>query len=153
MSSFLSIEFEKLKADLIKAYDQKGMRASGDFADSLEVVQPSENIIQLWGNDYAQQLETGRQSGKAPPRDAIEKWIEDKGIANNLNNDITKSQLSFLIARKIARQGWKREGYGGVELISEVVTDERIDKIIKEVGVNKTVEYTTEIIKLIKELA
>ncbi len=148
----LSKEFESLKEDLIKAYDQKGMRASGDFADSLEVVASGFNV-KLWGNDYAQQLETGRQSGKRPPIDAIKQWIDDKGIANRLNGEITRNQLAFLIARKIGREGWKRKDYGGVELISDVVTDERIQKIIDEVGEAQVVVYTTEIITLIKEMA
>jgi len=39
-----------------------------------------------------------------------------------------------LIARKIAREGWKREKFGGVQLISQVVTAERIQKIIDRVG-------------------
>ena len=148
----LSIEFNKLKEDLIKAYDGKGMRASGDFANSLEVVATGFNV-KLLGNDYAQQLETGRQSGRFPPIDAIKQWIDDKGISNRLNGEITRNQLAFLIARKIAREGWKRQGYGGVELISDVVTDERIQSIIDEVGEAQVITYTTEIIQLIKEMA
>jgi len=152
--SKLSEQFELLKKDLITAYDQKGMRASGDFANSLEVVMKDNGTTaQLWGNDYAQQLETGRKAGKFPPISVIEKWIDDKNIASRLNGEITKKQLAFLIARKIAREGWKREGYGGVELISEVVTDERIQKIIDEVGIEQAFIYQTKIIKLIKELA
>lgn len=148
----LSKEFESLKSDLIQAYDRKGMRASGNFADSLEVVTTDTNAI-LYGADYSQQLETGRSAGKFPPKADILKWIDDKNISARLNGEITKSQLAFLIARKIARQGWNREGYGGVELISEVVTDERIQKIIDEVGEYYAVTISTDIIKLIKELA
>ena len=159
MNNILSNEFESLKADLIKAYDAKGMRASGNFANELEVIQPTTTRVQLWGADYAQQLETGRDrnngnSGKKweNPIEDIKQWIQDKGIANRLNGEITVSQLAFLIARKIARQGWKREGYGGVELISEVVTDKRMQKIIDEVGLQKVSQVQTEIIKLIKTL-
>lgn len=152
--SKLSEQFELLKKDLIEAYDLKGMRASGDFANSLEVVMlDNGKKAQLWGNSYAQQLETGRQAGKFPPISMIEKWIDDKNISARLNGEITKSQLAFLIARKIAREGWKREGFGGVELISEVVTDERIQKIIDEVGIEQAFIYQTKIISLIKELA
>lgn len=152
MNNILLTEFESLKADLIKAYDAKGMRASGNFANELEVIQPTTTRIQLWGADYAQQLETGRQAGKFPPINAIKQWIEDKNIASRLNGEITVSQLAFLIARKIAREGWKRQGFGGVELISEIVTDQRMQKIIDEVGLEKVSEVKSEIIKLIKEL-
>lgn len=150
----LSEQFELLKKDLITAYDRKGMRASGDFANSLEVVIKDNGLTaQLWGNSYAQQLETGRQAGRFPPVSAIEKWIDDKNISARLNGEITKNQLAFLIARKIAREGWNRSGFGGVELISEVVTDERIQKIIDEVGIEQAFIYTSKIQTLIKELA
>ena len=151
-SVVLSKEFELLKNDLIKAYDAKGMRASGKFAESLEV-KVQGLTAQLWGEDYAQQLETGRKSGKFPPINAIEQWIKDKGIANRIEGQISISSLAFLIARKIAQSGWKREEYGGVELISSVVTDERIQKIIDEVGAEQAMIYTTEIITMVNELA
>jgi hypothetical protein len=150
--SKLSEQFELLKDDLIKAYDAKGMRASGKFAESLEV-KVNGLTAQLWGESYAQQLETGRRSGAFPPISAIEQWIKDKGIANRIQGEISISSLAFLIARKIAQRGWKREEYGGVELISEVVTDVRIQKIIDEVGVEQAMIYSTEIINLTKELA
>jgi hypothetical protein len=151
-SNILSKEFELLKKDLIIAYDAKGMRASGKFADTLEV-KVNGLTAQLWGEDYSQQLETGRKSGRFPPINAIEQWIKDKGIANKIQGEISISSLAFLIARKIARNGWKREEHGGVQLISEVVTDARIQKIINEVGVEQAMIYSTEIIKLTKELA
>jgi hypothetical protein len=151
-SQVLSKEFELLKDDLIKAYDAKGMRASGKFAESLEV-KVNGLTAQLWGESYAQQLETGRRAGKFPNISAIEQWIKDKGIANRIQGEISITSLAFLIARKIAQRGWKREEYGGVELISEVVTDVRIQKIIDEVGVEQAMIYSTEIINLTKELA
>ncbi|WP_396195922.1 hypothetical protein [Flavobacterium sp.] len=151
-SKILSKEFELLKDDLIKAYDAKGMRASGKFADSLEV-RVNGLTAQLWGESYAQKLETGRRPGAFQPISAIEQWIKDKGIANRIQGEISISSLAFLIARKIEQRGWKREEYGGVELISEVVTDVRIQKIIDEVGVEQAMIYSTEIINLTKELA
>ena len=151
-SQVLSKEFELLKDDLIKAYDAKGMRASGKFAETLEV-KVNGLTAQLWGESYAQQLETGRRAGKFPNISAIEQWIKDKGIANRIQGEISIRSLAFLIARKIAQRGWKREEYGGVELISEVVTDVRIQKIIDEVGVEQAMIYSTEIINLTKELA
>lgn len=147
-SAVLSKEFEALKADLIKAYDAKGMRASGKFAETLEV-KVDGLTAQLWGESYAQQLETGRRAGAFPPIDAIKQWIVDKGIASRIQGQISISSLAFLIARKIAQKGWKREQHGGVELISGVVTDARIQKIINEVGAEQAMIYSTEIIKLV----
>lgn len=149
-------EFEQLKADLIQAYDNKGMRASGRWADALEVVQ-SENKVTLFGLDYSRQLEEGRKpttnSGNGALYDAILQWIDDKNISAKLNNEITKTQLAFLITRKIHREGWDRKGFGGVELISEVVTEERINSIIEKYGQEQTLIFTSDILNTLKELA
>lgn len=149
MNNILTTEFESIKFDLIKKYDEKGMRASGKFADSLEVVMVNESRVQLWGNDYAQQLETGRRAGKFPPLAPIKQWIEDKGIAQRIQGNISVGSLAFLIARKIARQGWDRQEYGGVELISEVITEKRIQKIINQVGASEAIKFSIEITQLI----
>lgn len=153
-SAILSKEFEALKADLIKSYDAKGMRASGKFADSLEV-RVDGFKAQLWGESYAQQLETGRRpdGGVSGPawtnaKEDIIQWIKDKGIANRIEGQISISSLAFLILRKIRKEGWKREKHGGVQLISDVITEQRIQKIIDEVGAEQALKYTTEIITL-----
>jgi len=147
----LSTEFEKLKKDLIEAHDRKGMRASGKWANSLEVITGTDTV-KLIGEEYSQQLESGRAPGRYPPIVAIKQWILDKGIFNQVLQNIKLSSLAFLIAKKIAEEGWKRQGKGGVELISEIVTEERIQLIIDEVGNVKILEITTEITDLIENL-
>jgi hypothetical protein len=149
-------EFDALRIDLIKEYDAKGMRASGKWADSLEVQSNPLSVV-LMGLDYSQQLETGRRANNGSSgenwSDAladIEQWINDKGIARF--EGMSKDSMIFLIVRKIMREGWKREGFGGVELISDVVTDERIQSIIEKVGDVVVLEYTTDIIKMVKEI-
>ena len=137
-------EFELIKNDLILLYEAKGMRASGAFADSLEVVS-KQNVIQLYGLDYAEQLQFGREAGSYPNIEAIKKWIIDKGVFAEALQKMKISSLAFLIARKIALFGWKRERYGGVDLISEVITAERINDIINKIGVSETVKLTSEI--------
>lgn len=143
-------EFGLLKSELITRYEEKGMRASGNWAEQLEEVYSfsSENLnAKILGEDYSEQLEKGRLAGKQPPIQAIEQWILDKGIMANIEGNITISSLAFLIARKIGREGWKREEYGGVELISEIVTPERIQRIIDRVGDSFIAEFTAELIE------
>lgn len=147
----LSAEFEAIKKDLIALYDAKGMRSSGKWAESLEVV-AVENQAILYGEEYSQQLETGRKAGRFPPLNDIKKWILEKGVFTTALQTIKLSSLAFLIARKIANEGWKREKYGGVELISSVITAERMQKVIDEVGNVTLVQISTEIITLINEL-
>ena len=74
------------------------------------------------------------------------------GIFASALQTITLSSLAFLIARKIANEGWKRERFGGVELISTVVTPERIQMIIDEVGAVETMKLVTEIKGMFNEL-
>lgn len=151
-SDILSKEFEAIKKDIITLYDAKKMRASGDFANSLEVI-TKDNSVQLIGNDYAVQLEAGRKAGKFPPIKMIEQWIIDKGVFASVLNEIKLSSLAFLIARKIAKNGWGREDKGGVELISSVITEERIQSIIDKVGAVETIRFSNEIIAMLKNVA
>jgi hypothetical protein len=151
VAKILKNELELLKTELIKEYDSLGMRSSGKWADALEV-QTTETSGKVLGLNYSEQLEFGRRAGKFPPRQAIEQWIRDKGLASRIEGQISVSTLAFLIARKIAREGWKREQFGGVELISKVVTAERIQKILDKVGFEYRLEFQSSIIKELKQL-
>jgi hypothetical protein len=144
-TNILKEEFDLIKADLIKAYDAKGMRASGNWANSLEVNVKGLSAT-LVGEKYSEQLEFGRKAGKQPPSKAIEQWIRDKGLSSRIEGNISISSLAYLIARKIAREGWRRDGYGGVDLISQVVTPQRMQSIIDRV----TTEYIPVFEKEIK---
>lgn len=156
--TIISKGLKSLLDDLVKAYDTKGMRASGNFEKELEVKATETNGV-LYGANYTQQLETGQEAGGVNGQSFselssdIDKWVDDKQISSRINGEITKNQLVFLITRKIWREGWNRKGYGGIDLISEVVTDERLQSIIDEVGDYYMVTVSTEIVKLIKELA
>jgi hypothetical protein len=146
IAEVLQAELDKLKEELISEYDSLGMRASGQWADSLEV-QTSEMRGTLLGLDYTRQLQFGRDAGRFPPINLIEKWIEDKGINYT---GITLSSLAFLIARKISREGWDRNGFGGVDLIGRIVTPERIQRIIDKVGEVYLSGFVNEVITQLK---
>ncbi len=133
VEEILKQEFKLLREELVKQYDIQGMRASGNWANSIEE-QYTPLTAKLIGENYSEQLEYGRKAGKQPPSQAIEQWIRDKGLMNRIVGKISISSLAYLIARKIAREGWKREKFGGVELISKVVTPERMQKMIDRVG-------------------
>ena len=149
VTDILKSEFNILKTDLIVQYDAQGMRASGRWGESLEVVASGLNV-KLLGLKYSEQLETGRRAGKQPPSQVIEQWIRDKGIDSKLTGKMTISTLAFLIARKIGREGWDRKNFGGVELISKVVTAERIQDILDKVGTVVLSEFQSEISNLFK---
>ncbi len=155
IEQILSNEFELLKKDLILLYDKKGMRTSGNWANALKVTVKSDIgriTATLTGLEYSFQLESGRKAGKFPPLEDIRKWIIEKGVFAEALRSISISSLAFLIGRKIANEGWRRERFGGVSLISEVVTDERLQKIIDEVGTSEAVRASNEILRIINEL-
>lgn len=146
----LEEELELLKKELIEAHDEKGMRASGNWADSLEVsVIP--NSGKIIGEKYTEQLEYGRRAGGFPPIDQIEQWVVDKGI-KAIDENITNRTLAFLIARKIAREGWDRKEYGGVELVTDVITPQRIQKILNRIVEGSIFNVASDITRLITNL-
>lgn len=152
----LADEFEKLKGLLIDRYDAKKMRASGQWAKELEEKTKGLNAS-IWGLPYSEQLEDGRtptssspKSGPVTLREAIEDWIEDKNITPK--DDISTSSLAFLIARKIHREGWNREKYNGLNLISEVITPAWIQSVIDKVSEFQIAEFSSQVINIYKQL-
>ena len=127
---------------MIRSYNAKGMKASGQFKESLEINVTKGNA-KIIGAEYAVQLDEGRKptskgsGGGVKLIDHIKQWIKDKGIVSNIKNDNDNSTLAFLITRKIHRDGWNRSKHGGVGLISEVITAARIQSIINKIGAAK----------------
>lgn len=155
-AEILEFEFNKLVNELKEGIEAKGMTASGDSARSLEVV-INDDSAKILGNSNFEQLEYGRNPTRKNGTDTenlvekIKKWIENKGIVSNSEKEISVSSLAFLIARKIHREGWDRKGYGGVELVSEIITAERMQDIINKVGVELTATFVQRLQKEIKD--
>lgn len=150
-SKILQSEFDQLRTDLITAYDAKGMRASGRFAESLDVI-IGDTFAELYGDEYAEQLEYGRRPGVQPPIQDIERWILEKGVFSSILQEIKLSSLAFIIARKIGQQGWNRSNFGGVGLISEVINPERLQIIAEKFGDQELISFSSDIINIFNEL-
>tara|TARA_R110002049_G_scaffold309180_1_gene518138 strand:- start:26746 stop:27207 length:462 start_codon:yes stop_codon:yes gene_type:complete len=127
--SIVLLEFEKMKQDLISKHIELGMKASGKWIDSLEVTE-EEMKVKLLGENYTDQLVYGRKNGTMPPVSAIEEWIRNKGITTN----IPIRSLAWAIAINIKKNGTKYYQQGGTDLVSSVITPQRINKIINLVG-------------------
>jgi hypothetical protein len=123
-------QFLMLREELVDKHIELGMESSGKWIRSLEVTK-SEMSTRLLGEKYTEQLVFGRKPGTMPPVAAIKQWIEDKGITSNL----TTTSLAWAIAMKIKRDGTKYYQKGGTDLISSVITTQRIQKIINTAGV------------------
>lgn len=99
------------------------MNASGKMAESLAYRVDNSGLVIYSSEKFFTVLETGRKPGKRPPLSVIEKWIQDKPIAS----DINPRSLAFLIARKIGEEGsllYRRGGKSGV--ISDYINEEYI---------------------------
>lgn len=91
--------------------ENNGSNASHNLSNSIEkIVEIGEDhySVKISLEDYWQFLEHGRGPGKFPPPPAIQNWIEVKPVTPTPGVDgktPTVQQLSFLIGRKIAREG------------------------------------------------
>lgn len=151
----LALEFESIRKDLITRHEQLKMKASGNWERSLNSVILGNDdlmIARMYGEHYTEQLIFGRKPGKFPPVKAIEQWIKDKGIAP-IGKQIKISSLAFLIARKIAKEGTKYFKDGGTDLVSSVITPERIQAIIDQVSEINLKFFTDGIIQQFKAVA
>lgn len=127
---------------IVDEYRSSGREASGEFGNSVEstvIETPKGYNIKITGAKQAYWMENGRQPGKFPPIDAIRKWVKDKGI---VASNISENSLSFLIARKIADNG-----YAGKPLISAVFTDAWINELLKPILVDYAKLVKSDVIK------
>lgn len=130
-------EVEAVLSDIKKLYNSSGKRTSGNFETQLEA-RYSDNKAEIYGVTYL----AGRVAGKMPPVQAIEKWIKAKGITP-YNDKLTTTGLAWAIAKKIAKNGTKKENH--LKVYEEVITPERIDSIIKKVSVFNVNYFINEI--------
>ena len=113
----------------------------------------------LYGAPYIMVLEDGRgpsrggsSSGGGKLQDIIYKWIGDKGVFN-ITEEREKKGLAYIIARKIHQEGsllYRKGGKSGV--ISNVITDERINAFIETFGKVTYDNFREESYRIFKQL-
>ena len=133
------------KAKIIANYNRDNMRASGSFEKSLrnEIKEtPGRVIATMVGAHHSLFVDQGRNAGKRPPISAILKWIDDKRI---VPKDISKPSLAFLIARKIGNEGWKPKNSYPNGVISSVINQNEIDKLLISLSKVAKTNIRTEI--------
>ncbi|OCK42538.1 hypothetical protein BA195_10200 [Tenacibaculum soleae] len=119
-------EIEALIADIIKVYEASGKKVSGEFKKGLKAIYEEDKAI-IQGYTYL----AGRRAGKMPPIENIKRWIEQKGI-QPFEKSMTTSSLAWAIAKNIAKKGTNSNYH--LKIYEQVITPERIDKIIKKVS-------------------
>lgn len=136
-SVILTEELEALKKRIIAQHFGAGQKASGRTAASLRV-EVTEEEGTLYVRSPFGTLETGRKPGKAPQgfQTIIRKWMADKGInaepipyKTDRPHKYTPQErgnlsLSYLIARKIRREGTSLFRKGGrADIYSNVIPE------------------------------
>ena len=120
--------------------------ASGNLAATLRM-EVSNGTLKIYANKYIYQLIYGRKPGKMPPRDAIVKWIQDKGIQST----IPINSLAFLIQRSIAKNGTSLYPQGST-LLSDVVGETMINALKSDLFTSFTDE-ALDSFRLLKQAA
>jgi len=133
---------------LIKKHIDLGMKASGDWINSLEVViEDKKGIIK--GNKYTEQLVFGRKNGKMPPIAPLERWVNAKfGIGGSQAKGI-----AFAVAKKIAKEGTEYYKQGGTDLLEVLDSKEVTDLVWKKISSLITPQIEENLIRNLQTLA
>ena len=145
------------RGDLIQNYLTLGLKASGQWANSLESFQKKTGTgynLGMLGENYTEFLELGRLPNKNQGEKALrawvgwagstflKQWVKDKGLTHN----------PFAVAWKIARKGWKvpnRFNAGG--LVTDVVTNEWVGVLSKRLANVAISDLKSDILKEFKQ--
>ena len=139
--NILKVEMESLRADILQVYTASGKKNTGEFEQGL-VIEYDGLIAVLKGYTYL----GGRRAGKQPPIQAIEDWLTTKGI-KPISDKMSISTLAFLIARKIAEKGTKKENH--LQIYSQVITPERIQLILDKISELNANAFINEVVTTI----
>ena len=130
----LQLWLDDSKLKIVANYNRDNMRASGAFERSLSTdvkVSQGRVVGTMVGANHSYFVDNGRRGGKRPPISVILQWIDDKKI---VPKDISKHSLAFLIARKIGNEGWKPKNSFPNGVISSVINQTEINKLLIEIG-------------------
>jgi len=142
-------EMNSTKELIAKSYNDKGLKASGEFERSLEVVieQKSDMIkARILGAYHSYFMENGRRSNREQTAQQarglgkiLEQWVKDKGISVN----------PYAAAWKIVREGIKvpnQHNPGGV--ISDVANESWLEQIDRKIRENIIIQIQSDILKI-----
>jgi len=142
---------DKAVKDLIKSYQDKGLRASGKYARELKSIvtkSGTKTNLKITGPLEAYFMEHGRAPNKVQDHQAVknlgwhlQQWVKDKGIDVN----------PYAAAHKIVHEGIQvpnPHNPGGV--ISDVINDDWFAELNKLMGFDIIKNIRSDIIKQFK---
>lgn len=112
------------------------------------------------GVDYMRWQEDGRgatrNTGDGSLKEKILEWIDDKPIPlfrDRKGRFMEKKTMAFLIARKIHQEGTLLHRLGEhVDVFSNVLTEERVNDLIDQLGINFEAEVRSDLIKKLEAI-
>lgn len=129
MSYFLPQELERIGNEvvqlfLIPRFRELDMNATGEWLQSLEV-QTAGDSVTIRGRHYSEQLAKGREPGKMPPVNAIERWVNAKiGFSGSDGR-----AMAWAIAKKIQKEGTTWYQKGGSDLIEVLEEPQTVEYV------------------------
>ena len=148
---------QRLQQDLTDNYGKMGLKVSGKWEKDLEtfIDERSQGFhFGIKGASYTYQLEHGRGPNVNQSQQALLRFVRGAG-STFLADWVKRKGISvnpFAAAWKIAREGIKipnRYNPGG--LVSDIITDERTDKLIKDIGLIFSTQIKSDVIKTLKK--
>lgn len=90
--------------------EENGSNATHQLSNSIKDIVKFDGkylTVSIQLEDYYKYVENGRKAGKFPPVEKIKEWIKVKPVIPRGKNGKVpnENQLSYLIGRKIAREG------------------------------------------------
>ena len=139
MATMTTVQYmQEAVKDIFALYEKQGRSATGTFGqmlDSSVEERPDMVKAKIYGAEYSEYTEYGRGSGKFPPVANILAWIRAKGI----ETDIKEESLAYLIARKISREGTKKQE----PLLEAILTKPWLDGLGRAVLAGRVEEIKT----------
>ena len=149
IQSILNKWSEDTVKELIDKYRSMGLKASGAFEDGL-TIENGDMSTAIWTVPHTWFMVNGRNRNSNQDEKAINKWVGWAG-STFLKKWVSDKGLDispFAVAYKIARQGIRVPNqYNDGTLISSVINDNSIERLLSEMGIFTIKEIKSEIIK------
>jgi len=143
--SVLRENLESLIEDFIIKYDELGLRATGEWAKSLEL-NPTGTGFEILGAEYTENLTNGTPPGENVEFDRLKEWVK---IRFNTTDEGALNGITANIARNIFEEGTTHYQNGGTDLIDGVLTQQREDEIMDDVGQSILTQIEEDILRAI----
>jgi len=148
----VSAYMEQTRQDLIKSYQEKGLKASGRYAKGLtyEVADDGKTIKAfMLSEHHVWYMEQGRKPNKQQTAKQarslghiLEQWVKDKGIDVN----------PYAAAWKIVREGIQVPNrYNPGDVVEDVVTNEWFDALVEQLADHFIRVTVTEVERLFRK--